>query len=112
MLLLHDPTTKFDDISAQEIQEVIDDYIAWRDKIAADGILTGGEKLGDDGGKHLRADGGKIRVTDGPYAEVKENIAGFFSITADDYDSAVTIAKSCPHLKYGGWIELREIHNH
>jgi hypothetical protein len=109
MLLLHEPTDGNEDVSAQEIQEIIGEYISWKESLEAKGLLTGGEKLADEGGKHLRSNGGEIRVTDGPFAEVKEALAGFFSIIADDYESAVELSKTCPHLKYGGWIELREI---
>ncbi len=112
MLLLHEAPCENDDLSAEEIQSMIGEYIAWKEKIEAEGRLLGGEKLTDEGGKHLRAEGGEIRVTDGPFAEVKEALGGYFEIEADDYDEAVDISKSCPHLKYGGWIELREIDKH
>ena len=112
MLLLHSSTAEFEDVSAQDIQDIIAEYMNWRNDLDTKGILTGGQKLADEGGKHLRSNGGEIRVTDGPFAEVKEALGGFFSITADNYDSAVEISKSCPHLKYGGWIELREIDDH
>jgi len=112
MLLLHDSTTGFEDISPEEIQAIIADYVAWRDDIAAKGRLLGGEKLTDEGGRHLVMNGGEIRVTDGPYAEAKELLGGYFAIKAADYDEAVEISKTCPHLKYGGRIELRKIDSH
>ena len=113
MLLLHSPTSEKGDLSAEEIQAVIGEYMAWKDEIEAQDRLLGGDKLTDDGGKHLRmVDGGEIRVTDGPYTEVKEALGGFFAIKASGYDEAVEISKTCPHLKYGGRIELREIHEH
>jgi hypothetical protein len=49
-------------------------------------------------------------VTDGPYTESKEIVGGFFTVVAADYDEACTIAADCPHLKYGGRIEVRMIH--
>ena len=112
MLLLHSPTKEFKGYSAEDIQKVIGEYIEWRNKIAGQDRLLGGDKLTDEGGRHLRNDGGTIRVTDGPYAEIKEVLGGFFAIKASDYDEAVEISKTCPHLKYGGWIELREIDEH
>jgi hypothetical protein len=36
-------------------------------------------------------------------------IAGYFLLPASDYDHAITIAKTCPHLKHGGTIEIRQI---
>ncbi len=109
MLLLHDKTELPGDLSAEEVQTVIGEYISWRKKVAEDGKLIGGEKLTDEGGKHLSMAGGEIRVTDGPYAEVKEALGGYFAIKATDYDEAVEIAKSCPHMIYGSRIEVRQI---
>ena len=109
MILLHDSTEGFGEASAEEIQAVIGEYVGWRDKIESEGHLIGGEKLADEGGKHLSMQGDEIRVTDGPYTEIKEALGGYFAITANDYDEAVEISKTCPHLKYGGRIELRQI---
>lgn len=109
MMLLHESTTGFADLSAEDIQQIIGEYIAWKNTIAADGKLAGGKKLKDEGGKHLTMNGGGLRVTDGPFAEAKEVIGGYFAILADNYDEAVKTAQTCPHLKYGGRIELREV---
>jgi hypothetical protein len=48
-------------------------------------------------------------VLDGPFSETKEIIGGYFAIQAEDYDEAVSLAGECPHLDYGGLIELREV---
>lgn len=112
MLLLHDRTTQQGDLSPEQIQGIIAEYVAWRDKIEEQGRLIGGEKLADDNGRQLTNDNGEIRVTDGPYAEAKEMLGGYFAIKAADYDEAVEISRSCPHLKYGGRIELRKIDSH
>jgi hypothetical protein len=52
---------------------------------------------------------GRNAVTDGPFAESKEAIAGFFVIQADGLEQAVEIAKSCPGLDYGQTVEVRAI---
>ena len=78
-------------------------------QIEDEGKFVGGEKLKDEGGKHLVGSNGDLRVTDGPYTEAKEVIGGIFTISAAGYDEAVETASGCPHLKYGGRIELREI---
>ena len=109
LLLLHEEPMDFSQLSAEQIQGVIAEYVAWRHKIEADGKFVGGEKLKDEGGKHLSGANGSLRVTDGPYTEAKEVIGGFFTISAGDYSEAVETASGCPHLKYGGRIELREI---
>lgn len=109
MLLLHEEPMDYSQLSPEQIQGVIAEYVAWRHQIEAEGKFVGGEKLKDEGGKHLSGAGGALRVTDGPYTEAKEVIGGFFTIAAADYDEAVKTAGGCPHLKYGGRIELREI---
>jgi len=48
-------------------------------------------------------------MTDGPYAESKELVGGFFIISATDYAEACRIAESCPHVKYGSYIEVRQV---
>jgi len=66
-------------------------------------------KLRHEGGKRLRTgSAGRVSVADGPYAEAQEVIGGLFVIEAKDYSEAVTVASSCPHVRYG-WIELREV---
>jgi hypothetical protein len=57
----------------------------------------------------MRAGTDRVAVTDGPYAESKELVGGFFIIRAADYDEACSLALSCPHLSYGGGVEVRQI---
>ena len=108
ILLLHEEPCGLGDLSPEEIQAVIARYSAWRERVAADGHMVDGHKLTDEGGRHLAREGGSVRVVDGPFSEAKEIIGGLFIIKAADYDQAVEICRSCPHLD-NGWIELRQI---
>ncbi len=109
MLLLHESTTGAADLAADEIQAIIARYSAWADKLKAEGRHAGGQKLADDGGgRHMVGSGAALRVTDGPFAEAKEVIGGYFAVHAADYAEACRIAASCPHLEYGGRIEVRQ----
>jgi hypothetical protein len=45
---------------------------------------------------------------DGPYAEAKEVVGGYFIVEADGYDDAVALCRDCPHLAYGR-IEVRQL---
>lgn len=56
----------------------------------------------------VRVRAGKVSVTDGPFAETKEQIGGFFLIEADDFDEAVQIAAEWPSARIGS-IEVRPI---
>ncbi|MDX1394298.1 MAG: YciI family protein [Gemmatimonadota bacterium] len=109
VLLLHEDPTALADVSPGEIEAVIRQYVAWREGLAAEGRLAGGMKLTDEGGRWLSGANGDVRVVDGPYSEAKEVIGGLFVIKAASYDEAVEISSGCPHLAYGGRIELREV---
>jgi hypothetical protein len=109
LLLLHQTPTRFRNLSPEEIQKILGSYIAWRDALVKRNKMRAGEKLTDDGGRHMRAHDGKISVTDGPYSESQEILGGFFMIEAVDYGEAVEIARTCPHLGEGKWIEVRQV---
>ncbi len=109
MLILHEEPMDYSQMSPDEIEAVIREYIEWSQLIEAKGKYVGGQKLVDEGGRLLHGFGSDFRVTDGPYAEAKEVIGGFFTISAADYNEAVELSSDCPHLKYGGRVELREI---
>lgn len=109
MIILVDHMPTVGAMSPDEIQRVIARYTAWSAKVAQSGRLVGGDKLKDEGGRHLTAPQGRLVVRDGPFAEAKEVVGGYFLIEAADYDEAVRIASDCPHLELGGRIELREI---
>jgi hypothetical protein len=109
ILLLHEHPAAFKELSSAEMRKVIKKYTAWAKKIDRQGKLTGGRKLKNDGGKHLVLKSKTVHVHDGPFAEAKEIIGGFFAIHAEDYDEAVSIARSCPHLQFGGRVEIRQV---
>ncbi|MFQ5973233.1 MAG: YciI family protein, partial [Alphaproteobacteria bacterium] len=106
---LNSPPDPREPPSPEEIQAVLEKYRAWAQRMAAEGKFEGGEKLKADGGRVLKADGGGgVSVTDGPYAEAKEVLGGFFKISAASYDEAVEIAKTCPTIAFGGSIMVRQ----
>lgn len=112
LLLLHESPAGFAPLSPEEMQAVIAEYTAWRDRLESEGRLLGSHKLTDEGGKSMVRVDGEIRVTDGPYTEAKEVVGGYFLIEAEDYDDAVRISRDCPHLSYGGRIEVRQVDLH
>ena len=109
MLFLHGQTTHDPTLSPEDIQNVIGEYQAWSRKMREAGSLLDGDKLADDGGLVLRGAGETFTVTDGPMAESKEVIGGVFQFEARDYDHVAELARACPHLKFGGAIEGRQI---
>jgi hypothetical protein len=107
MLLLYDGPANYD-LSADEMQKIIEKYTAWRDALARSGKLITSDRLVDGEGRVVRRDHGKVRVLDGPFSETKEVIGGYFAIEAADYDEAVSAASECPHVEFGT-IEVRRI---
>jgi hypothetical protein len=109
MLLLHDNVAAFATVSPEEMQKVVEKYIAWGKKLRAAGVIKAGDKLTDEPGKVMRRNGGQVRVTDGPYSESKEVLGGYYMIEASSYAEAIDYARDCPQLDYGGTIEVRQV---
>lgn len=109
LLLLHDNPASFASLSPEEMQKVIEKYMAWGARMRQSGYLLEGNKLVDDKGKVLRKNGSQTRLTDGPYSETKEILGGYYMVEGDSYDQVADLAKDAPHLEYGGTIEIRQI---
>lgn len=112
MLVLHDDVSSFEELAPGEMQKIVQRYNAWAGKLAAAGRMAGGEKLADEPGRVLRRESSGVVVKDGPYSETKEVFGGFFLIHADSYEDAESVCQDCPHLDYGGSIELRAVDAH
>ena len=104
-LLLFRNTTWHKDLSSEEIQQGMARFTAWCEQLRNEGRFKGGGPLNHDGKIVVR----RNVVTDGPFAESKEAIAGFFIIRADSLEQAVEIAEGCPGLEYGQTVEVRPI---
>jgi len=97
------------EVTPEMIQTVIQKYNAWAKKLQDSGQLVGLNKLRDEYGRTINGFGAGQTVTDGPFAETKEVIGGYWIITAASYDEAVEWARECPTLEYGGRVEVREV---
>jgi hypothetical protein len=109
MLLLHDNPAAFANVSPEEMQKVVEKYIAWGKKLREAGVWKASDKLTNEPGKVMRRKDSQVRVTDGPYSESKELLGGYYMIEADTYDKAVELARDCPQLEFGGTIEVRQV---
>ena len=112
VLLLRD-SGRFDpNMSPDQMQAIVQRYVAWRASIEKNGQKNGrsivGHKLHDGQGRVLNGTGGGLKITDGPFAEAREVMGGLFVIEAASYDEVVELSKDCPHLDFGS-IEIREV---
>jgi hypothetical protein len=109
LLLLYHDAAEGAKLEANFMQEAVAKYQAWGQRLRDKGIYLGSHKLENEPGKVLRATGGRVLVTDGPYSETKEWLGGYYLIEAPTYQAAVDVSRDCPHLEYGGTIEVRAV---
>jgi len=83
------------------------EYGAWARDLASKGALENGWKLADDG-RLIDPMNERHRVAT-MAVTTREGVGGLFIIRAANYDEAVQVAESCPHVKYGGIMEVRAI---
>jgi len=94
-------------LSPEQLQKAMDQFMAWFERLKQQGKVKAGQPL-ERTGKIVSGKNGRI-VADGPFAESKEAIGGYFLLQVDDLDEAVEIAKACPVLEYGSSVEVRPI---
>jgi hypothetical protein len=107
LLILDDPNRAF--ASPEAAGAAMAKMGRFAGELAQQGKLQGGSPLRPMAeGVRIRTRNGRPSVTDGPFAEAKEVVGGFFLIEAADRAEAVEIAKRCPHAEIGP-VELREV---
>lgn len=98
--------------SPEDWQAIMDEYSAFGAEAGAAGVVLGGEALEDtDTATTIHVEGGKggtITTTDGPFAETKEVLGGFYILQADDLDGAIEWAAKIPGAWHGR-IEVRPL---
>jgi hypothetical protein len=93
-------------LSPEAQQAHMQKWFDWIQKLTEDKRYVAGEAL-LPGGKTIS--GAKKVVTDGPFAESKEVVGGFFVVLAKDLTEATEIAKQCPDYALNGVVEVREV---
>jgi hypothetical protein len=94
-------------LSPEEMQQVVQKYTAWSAGHREAGRMLHAERLKNDG-RVVRGAAGRMIVTDGPFAESKEVLGGFWLLEASSYDEMQAFLKDHPHLEFGS-LEVRQI---
>jgi hypothetical protein len=94
-------------LSPEELQQVMSKWTAWYDQLVHQGKIKSAHPLIPEGRVVSQKKG--QAVADGPFAESKEAIGGYFLIQMTDLDEALQIAKRCPALPYGMIVEVRPV---
>ena len=93
-------------LSPEELQGRMGKWFAWGNKMKAQGILKGGEALVP---VVKRVIGKERTVSDGPFADSKELIGGYYIVSAENADAVVKVAEDFPDYDLGGTVEIREV---
>jgi len=101
-LLLFRATNWTEDLFPEE--KKIAKFTAWFERVKNSGTFQSAHPI-----KHSEIVAGRNALTDDPFAESKEAVAGFFIIQVDSVEQAVEITKSCPALDFGQTVEVRAI---
>ena len=97
-------------IPEQERDGVMREYAAWIDGAAASGHYRAGGKLKPSAvSTTVRVKNGKPVITDGPFAETREQLGGYHVLDCRDLDEALALAARIPTLRVGGTIEVRPL---
>ncbi len=93
----------------EEIAAEMDAYNAYTAELQKSGAMVGGEALHPvNTATTVRVQNGKTVTTDGPFAETKEQLGGYYVVNAKDLDEAIVWAAKCPGAQ-NGKIEVRPI---
>jgi hypothetical protein len=105
-LLIYSNDTEWEDLSDDAKQAIYGEYFAVSE---TRGVVGGQELQAADTATTVRVQNGSTLTTDGPFAETKEALGGFFLFEADDIDAAIDLASRIPAARRGGAVEVRPV---
>ena len=109
MLLIHDSEQALNALSDDELKRIMADYRRFSEEIRASGHYRAGSQLQPTSmATSVRVRNGKRLVTDGPFAETREQLGGYYLVEAKDLDEAIGLAERLPSAKMGT-IEIRPL---
>ena len=104
MFLLRDDRELWNKLSPEEMQRAMEKYLAWRSKP----FVVDGRRLHEESGRVVHRKNGSVSVTDGPFAESREVLGGYYTVEAENFEAALALARDHPHVDFGT-IEIREL---
>lgn len=110
MLLIHGDEAAMAKARKEDMAGMMAAYGAYTQALKQSGVMLAGERLHPASTATIvRAKNGKTEVVNGPYAESKEQLGGYYVIEAADLDAAIAWAARCPGAQFGS-MEVRPIH--
>ena len=112
LCLIYDEEKKLQAMTKSEMDGLMQEYFAFTRAIQQSGNLLGGNDLQPvQNATTVRVRNGRVSTTDGPFAETKEQLGGYYLIEAGDLNEAIQIAARIPSAKLGA-IEVRPVQEH
>ncbi len=110
LLMIYDDEKAWERLPAEKRDRVYQDYMSFTQEIVKSGHFRAGAPLQPTStATTVREKGGKVVTTDGPYAETKEQLGGYYLVECKDLDEAIGLARRIPSVRLGGSIEVRPI---
>ena len=109
LCLIYENEKAFETLPPAESEAIIGEYFQFTDDIRKNGKYVAGEALHPTASATtVRVRNGKVSTTDGPFAETKEQLGGFYLIEARDLNEAIQVAAKIPSARIGS-IEVRPV---
>ena len=109
LCLIYDAEKEMTEMPPQEGRQMMSEYFTFTEDIKRSGHYVAGEALHPVGtATTIRMRNGRLATTDGPFAETKEQLGGFYLIEARDLNEAIQIASRIPSVRTGS-IEVRPV---
>src|SRR5271165_478094 len=109
LLLIYGNEAGMQSASKADMEQMVAAYGAYTEAMKKAGVLAGANRLRPtSSASTVRVTDGKSKVLDGPYAETKEQLAGYYMIDVPDLDAALSWAARCPGASFGA-IEVRPV---
>jgi len=112
LCLIYDDEKKMDAMTKGDAEAFMGEYFAFTESIRKSGHYVAGEALQPvQTATTLRTRNGRLSTTDGPFAETKEQLGGFYLVEARDLNEAIQVAQRIPSVKTGS-VEVRPVMNY
>lgn len=109
IVLIYTKEADWGSLTQEQLQAAYGEYTKYNEKLGAAGVLRGGNELKPSTtATTLRLQDGKVLTTDGPFAETKEQLGGYYILDCENLEQAIHWAGQCPGIHHGT-IELRPL---
>ena len=108
-LLIYADEKAWDAVPHDQQHAIYEEYEKFANELVERGVMRGGDQLAySPAATTVRVRDGQQLVTDGPFAETKEQLGGYFLVEVDDLDTAIELASKIPGARHGS-VEVRPI---